>query len=523
MIKDLNHHPDLADPQPMTRKNLLILMADQLNPRYLPAYGSPVGLTPNLDRLAREGVVFDSAYCNSPLCAPSRYSLMSGRLPSGIGAFDNACELSADTPTFAHYLRAAGYRTILSGKMHFCGPDQLHGFEERLTTDIYPADFGWTPDWRRPHERLDWYHNMSSVTQAGPCVRTNQLDFDDEVVALSRQKLFDLVRERDERPFCLLVSLTHPHDPFAIPRQYWDLFEGVEIPAVRVEPSAIQDDPHSTRIRAMCDMIGNEPSAEQVQAARRAYHGAIAYVDEQFGILLETLEQTGQADDTVVIVLSDHGEMLGERGLWYKMNFFEGACRVPLIVHSPADFPARRVAQSVSHVDLLPTLLDLAGAQPAEDPSLSGSSLLGQLQGKDGHDLALGEYLGEGALAPIVMIRRGQYKFIHSPVDPDQLFDLANDPDELINLANDPAQHERLQSLRSEVARRWSFEALEQQVLHSQQRRQLIHAAGRQGRTTSWDFQPHQDASARYMRNHLKLDDLEAMARYPRWGSTSPG
>ncbi|HMI36367.1 MAG TPA: sulfatase-like hydrolase/transferase, partial [Steroidobacteraceae bacterium] len=191
--------------------NFLILMADQLSASALAAYGGPAQ-TPHLDALVRQAVVFESCYCNSPLCAPSRFSFLSGQLPSKIGAYDNAAEFPAAVPTFAHYLRRAGYQTALSGKMHFCGPDQLHGFEERLTTDIYPADFGWTPDWERFAERPAWYHTMDSVTQAGPCVRTNQIDFDDEVTYSSRQKLFDIARGRDHRPFCLVVSMTHPHD-----------------------------------------------------------------------------------------------------------------------------------------------------------------------------------------------------------------------------------------------------------------------------------------------------------------------
>ncbi len=200
------------------KPNILILMADQLAAGALPAYGNRVARTPAIDALAERSVVFDAAYCNAPLCAPSRAVFLSGRLPSMTGAYDNAAEFAADTPTFAHHLRLSGYRTILAGKMHFCGPDQLHGFEERLTTDIYPADFGWTPDWQHPEARPDWYHTMDSVTQAGPCVRTNQTDFDEEVVFNARRKLFDIARGADRRPFCLTVSLTHPHDPFVIPQ-----------------------------------------------------------------------------------------------------------------------------------------------------------------------------------------------------------------------------------------------------------------------------------------------------------------
>ena len=173
--------------------NILLVMADQMAPAHLPIFGG-AARAPFMQALASDGVVFDSAYCASPLCSPSRASLMTGLLPSRTRVYDNAAEFASDLPTFAHRLRLGGYRTILSGKMHFCGPDQLHGFEERLTTDIYPADYGWTPDWDRPGERPSWYHNMSSVAEAGVCVRTNQLDFDDEVAFASERAIFDLAR-----------------------------------------------------------------------------------------------------------------------------------------------------------------------------------------------------------------------------------------------------------------------------------------------------------------------------------------
>lgn len=165
------------------KPNILFIMADQMVAPMLKMHNpSSVIQTPNIDKLAESGVVFDSAYCNSPLCAPSRFCLVTGQLPSKIGAYDNASHLNADLPTFAHYLRREGYETVLSGKMHFIGPDQLHGYEKRLTSDIYPGDFGWSVNWDKPDERQEWYHNMSSVLQAGPCVRSNQLDFDEEVM-----------------------------------------------------------------------------------------------------------------------------------------------------------------------------------------------------------------------------------------------------------------------------------------------------------------------------------------------------
>lgn len=158
-------------------------MADQMAAPALKMHDatSPIQ-TPNIDRLAKGGVLFTNAYCNSPLCAPARFSMVTGQLPSKIGAYDNASVLGADVPTYAHYLRKEGYETALAGKMHFIGPDQLHGYEHRLTPDIYPADFGWGVNWDEPEDRQEWYHNMSSVLQAGPCVRSNQIDFDEEVM-----------------------------------------------------------------------------------------------------------------------------------------------------------------------------------------------------------------------------------------------------------------------------------------------------------------------------------------------------
>jgi choline-sulfatase len=501
------------------RPNFLILMADQLTARALPAYGNRVAKTPHIDALAAAGVVFDSFYCNSPLCAPSRFSFLSGRQVSAIGAYDNAAEFPAQVPTFAHYLRRAGYQTVLSGKMHFCGADQLHGFEERLTTDIYPADFGWTPDWTRFEHRPSWYHSMDSVTQAGPCTRTNQTDFDDEVVYQARQKLFDMARAKDRRPFCMVASMTHPHDPYVIPQAYWDRYEGVEIDMPRVRMAAEELDPHSRRLRHVCGLDSQPVDEIQVRAARRAYYGSVSYVDDQIGVLLAALSDSRFMDNTIVLLLADHGDMLGERGLWYKMNFFEPACRIPLIVQAPGRFAARRVAGSASLVDILPTLCELAG-HPREDYAtpLDGSSLVPQLDGVEGRDEVVGEYLAEGAIAPLVMIKRGRYKFVHSPVDPDQLYDLMEDPEEVKNLAPMPQHASRVQEFLVEVSRRWDLPALQAEVIASQRRRHLVDAALRNGRYTSWDFQPFRDAGRQYVRNDQDLGDLEAMARFPPFG-----
>lgn len=190
------------------RPNILYIMADQLAAPLLKMYNDKSQIiTPNLDKLAARSVQFDSAYCPSPLCAPSRMSMITGQLPMKIKAFDNASQIGSEIPTYAHYLRAKDYHTVLAGKMHFVG-DQLHGYETRLTSDIYPGDFGWVVNWDEPDTRLEWYHNASSILQAGTCVRSNQLDYDEEVMYKSTQFLYDHVREGpNARPFCLTVSL----------------------------------------------------------------------------------------------------------------------------------------------------------------------------------------------------------------------------------------------------------------------------------------------------------------------------
>jgi len=498
------------------RLNILLVMADQLTPGALPIHGGPAK-TPHISALAEAGVVFDAAYCNSPLCAPSRVAFMTGQLPSKTGAYDNAAEFRSDIPTFAHYLRLAGYRTVLAGKMHFCGADQLHGFEHRLTTDIYPADFGWTPDWENPHSRPSWYHSMGSVIDAGICVRSNQIDFDEEVVFAAERLIYDHVRGADERPLCLVVSLAHPHDPFIIPEQWWRLYRSDDIPLSSTPLEQAELTPHEKRLWQICDMGSAALTQHHVRRARQAYYGAVSYFDDQVGRLLRALQATGLSKDTIVIVTSDHGEMLGERGFWYKMSFFEGSSRVPLIAQAPGRFAPRRVSGAVSLVDILPTLVEIGrdGSAGGLASEIDGRSFVPHLAGRVGHDEAFGEYLAEGAIAPIVMIRRGSHKFVSSPADPDQLYDLAGDPHERVNLADSPDHADLRDSFRAEVARRWDLAGLDRAVRESQRRRHLVASALAVGSLNAWDYEPPRDASHDYIRGHMDLEEREAKRRFP--------
>lgn len=501
----------------MSQPNILVIMVDQLNGTLFPNGPADWLHTPNLKKLAQRSVRFRNAYTASPLCTPARASFMTGCLPSRTQVFDNAALLAADIPTYAHHLRRAGYYMCLSGKMHFVGPDQLHGFEERLTTDIYPADFGWTPDYRKPGERIDWwYHNMSSVTDAGVAEITNQMEFDDEVQDRAVQKLYQLSRQLDPRPWSLTVSFTHPHDPYVARKKYWDLYEDCE----HLEPKqpAIDFanlDPHSQRIMLANNYSNFDIKTDDIRRARRAHYANISYLDEKIGQLLTVLDETRQADDTMIVFLSDHGDMLGEKGLWFKMSFYEGSARVPLMICGPEITP-REILDPVSTMDLTPTLAELAGIT-AQDiaPWCDGESLVPLINNDVRTSPVLMEYAAEASYAPLVSIRQGAWKYNHCSLDPDQLFNLEHDPEESVNLAENPEHASVLENFKNLMTAQWDLQKFDQSVRDSQARRWLVYDALKQGKYHSWDFEPVQQSSERFMRNHMDLNVLEYNQRFP--------
>jgi len=502
----------------MARPNILILMVDQFNGTLFPDGPADFLHAPHLKALAQRSVRFANTYTASPLCAPARASFMSGQLPSRTRVYDNAAEFASDIPTFAHHLRAAGYHTALSGKMHFVGPDQLHGFEERLTTDIYPADFGWTPDYTKPGERIDWwYHNLGSVTGAGVAEITNQMEYDDEVAYNATRKLYDLSRRHDDRPWCLTVSFTHPHDPYVARRKYWDLYENS--PALDPEVGTIpfdEQDPHSQRLLKACDYDAFDITPEQIRRARQGYFASISYIDDKIGEILDVLERGRMADNTIVLFVSDHGDMLGDRGLWFKMCFFDGSSRVPLTIAALGWTPAS-IRQPVSTLDVTPTLAALAGIDIAKlAPWTDGEDLTPLATGTGGRGPVPMEYAAEGSEAPLVCLRDGRFKLTLCDKDPPMLFDLEADPKELINLAGDTGYADVLAKLTALAEKRWNLQNFDAAVRESQARRWVVYEALRKGAYYPWDYQPLQKASERYMRNHMDLNVLEESQRYPR-------
>ena len=499
--------------------NIVLIMADQLAPQFTSSYGHPVVKTPHMDRLAERGMRFDSAYCNAPLCAPSRFSFMSGQLVTRIAAYDNASEFLSSIPTFAHYLRGMGYRTCLSGKMHFVGPDQLHGFDERITTDIYPSDFAWTPDWELTDERIDkWYHNMDSVREAGVAQTTFQIEYDEEVAFFARRKLFEYAAEK-QHPFCMVASFIHPHDPYVARPEWWDLYDhdAIDMPALTIPFD--QQDGFSRRLMDGIEASTIVPSDDDIRNARHAYYANTSYFDSKVGHIVQTLEECGQLDNTIVIVTADHGDMLGERSLWYKMNFFEHSARVPLIMAGPGVHNGA-VNSPCSLVDILPTMLDIAQTDQTPIPSygqpIDGRSLWGMATtGAEDHGVAIGEYCAEMTAHPVIMIRRGDYKYIYCPSDAPMLFNIASDPRETTNLADDPDHIELAQQFAAEIAAGWDMDTIRHDVIAKQKQRQAVYQAMQSGKRADWDYNPPRHASEEYVRNHMDWTEAAAKTRFP--------
>ena len=470
----------------VNRPNILVIMSDEHAPQFSGFGGHPLVKTPHMDRLAGRGVVFENAYCNSPLCVPSRMSFMTGRYPHHNGAYDNATALSSDAVTWAHELRAVGYDAALAGKQHFIGPDQLHGFQAQLAFDLHASNQHGIFDWEKgtPPSARPW----PGVAQAGPGT-TREIEVDDAVEAAALAYIREPARK--ERPWALDVGFIAPHFPLIVPQRYWEMYppETVDLPVL--PPGHLETQhPVFTRMRGMFGAAEVFPE-DQVRRARAAYYGLITYLDDKIGRLIAALQETGQLENTLVIYTSDHGEMNGEHGMWRKSCFYEQSVRVPLIMSWPAGgvrggvpaerLPAgRRVSKAVSLVDVVATMVEAAGAEPVS--KLDGESLLPLARGERGaeeawKDEAFGEYLAHGVDRPVAMLRRGPHKLIYSLGDAPILFDLEQDPGEFEDRAADPAYAGMRAELEAALLSRWDPVALDGRVKREQKERLRIRTA----------------------------------------------
>ncbi len=481
-----------------TQPNILLVMADQMTPFMLEACGYPIAKTAHLNRLAARATTFTNAYTPSPICVPARSCFMTGLYTSTTGCYDNGDPYPSFIPTFAHYLTNAGYETVLSGKMHFIGADQLHGYHHRLNTDVYPSGFIWSYpllDENDPDAMAFDFAPQYQGENIGPGWST-ELQYDEE----THFRALEYLRHAPDRPFMLTVSYTNPHPPYQVPKKYWDIYKDADLPLPQYPEG--MDAAYSDFDRAFIRWYGLDRKdirdPKHLLAMRRGFAALAHYVDDKLGELLDVLEEQGLRDNTVVIFTSDHGEMLGEKGLIQKRSLYEWSARIPLFIDMPGR-PAGKVDTPVSLIDLPATLIELVG-QTSVRP-LDGRSLMPALRGAPlGVVPVISEYHGEGIMRPSFMVRLGDWKYIYCHRSPPQLFHLAEDPDEWNNLAG-TLEHAAIEAALNAIITQGQFDLdfIEKDVWDRLAQKQVVNAAMATN-GTDWDYRPEASAARQYVR-----------------------
>jgi len=430
--------------------NIVFIISDEHNAGVLGCYGNSTVATPNLDRLAARGVVFENCYCNSPLCVPSRLSFTAGKYASRVGAWSNNCWLpSADMITLPRILNAAGYESFLCGKMHY-DRTRRYGFREigGNMNQSFKTGIGRRrkPDNLKPllgisNRFRDFHVGGSFVLRHDRKVTEGVVDF------LSKRKA-------GENPFFLVAGYLAPHFPLIVPERYWQRYRG-RIPLPVIPKGHLESQPLNYKHLRIAFNVEDVP-LEIVRKGRELYYGLTQWVDNQIGKVLEALARSEAAENTVVIYTSDHGENMGEHGLWWKNCMYEHASRVPMIISYPRRWKeGQRRKGACSLVDVVQTIAEIAGTECPGD--WNGDSLVRWLDDASyaWKDRALSEYYGHNIASGFVMLREGDFKYVyHTPPDKEhpaerELYNLKHDPGEFHNLASDPAQKERIERMHA--------------------------------------------------------------------------
>lgn len=463
------------------RPNILLLLSDQHGQKIAGCYGDALLPTPNIDCIAARGVTFDNAYCASPICTPSRMSLLTGRWPHKQNCWTLEDQLASDLPTYAHSAGAAGYETILAGRMHSIGPDQLHGFAKRDGGDCSPnwlgvgrQDLGVLAGAQGPTGASadGVVHRAVSISKSGRGQSGYEV-VDDATTeaACARLKLLGEKRASDKNlPFLLSVGFLLPHCPFVARDKDFDLFEGKVGPPGLPRPDPAVEHPWLVNWRRHSGSENGDIA--DVVRARTAYYGLVHALDCKIGRILDALDEAGLSDDTLIVYASDHGEQIGERELWWKNTFYEESVKVPLVMSWPGRLPqGERRNQIVNLIDVNATIIEAADAPPL--PRSDARSLLAIAADRDApwENETFSEYVTDLSSAwtgPEAtcqrMLRWGRYKYVHVDGYRPQLFDLETDPSESCDLGNDPAFDDLRQQLAIRVLDGWDPKKIRKEV-----------------------------------------------------------
>ncbi len=490
-----------------TKPNLLYIHSDQHNPRVTGCYGDDLVETPNLDRLAAGGVVLDNVYCPSPICVPSRMSMLTGRHPFENRVWTNTHVLHSGIPTFAHAMGVGGYRPVLAGRMHAVGLDQWHGYAERMVGDHGPNQLGGRGV---DHGELTGTAGPDRVSleKAGHGQSAYQVHDEDVTAAAIDFLNREGVRRRSGQssgPFSLSVGFMLPHQPFVARKEDYERYHGSVGPPRIEEPHTDNLHPYIRWWREACGIT--DVTEQESHRARAAYWALVYRMDVLIGQILKVLNQNGLADNTLILYSSDHGEQVGEHGLWWKQTFYEDSVKVPAIMSWPGHLPeGTRCDRVVSSLDLNATMIDALGCQPL--PHSNGRSLLPLLKdpaNTSWDDVAFSEFCldraGAGGPFPETgviqrMIRRGPWKLNYYHGQPCQLFNLETDPAEMDDRSNNRDCQQTKSDLLEELLSEWDPDQVSLEMARLRVDNAVLWAWGNSVRPEDlirWNLRPEMD------------------------------
>jgi len=421
--------------------NVLILCSDEHMRDAMGCYGHPLVKTPNLDALARRGTRFTNAYTPSPVCVPARASLATGRYVWQTGCWSNTQPFHGQFPGWGQRLIDRGHRVVSAGKLHYRSGADDNGFDSELVPLYLHHGIGWPYGLllRGQHDVLSSTPEMAE--QIGPG-ESDYTRYDRRVCQVACDWLEKAPRDPD-RPWVLFASFVAPHYPLICPQEFYDLYPLDQVDAPDLAGTdTMMAHPVLAAMRRMLDYDDHFDDHTRL-VARAAYYGLCSFVDHLMGRVIDTLERTGQAEDTLVVYVSDHGEMLGNKTAWTKCTMYEESVAIPMIAAGPGMPVGETCAIPASLIDLPPTVLQATGAGvPPEDAGLYGRSLSDLAAGEDPDRAVISEYHDGGAITGITMLRWRNWKYVYYAGYPPQLFDLAKDPKETLDLAADPGHRD---------------------------------------------------------------------------------
>jgi len=425
---------------PADRPNIVFVCSDQHSYKYAGYMGHPIVQTPNLDRIAGQGVAFTDHYCQNPVCVPGRAALMTGAYASDVGSYCNSTVWDGSHPTWTKLLQDAGYYCRATGKLDM-NPDFDMGLDEYETSHGHRTKPDITSLFRRP--TIFRYNERNNITGRPRDNRHRDQERTRHAVDFIRSDA-----PNRTQPWALWVGLTQPHPRFTALEQYYNQYypDNVDLPEI---PDGYLENLHLVfqELRHF-KRIATPIPEDRIRKARAGYYGMITELDEYIGQVWDSLEVTGQLDNTLFIYTSDHGESLGEHGLWLKNNLFDVAARVPLVMAGAGIPQGKRVSTPVGHVDVVASILEWAGVKRPK--YLRGHSLDGLMSGKksDHPGFAFSETHSEGNATGSFTIRKGDWKYIHFTWYDGLLFNVQDDPGEFRNRIDDPAAQDVLADLR---------------------------------------------------------------------------